>query len=99
MNILENEKINFDVASLSMRYPLEKYDSKIKKSLRYGEIGPLGQTVFWAQNLAGVKKQIAGSDRNNSFVLKKISIDQTQKENIRKDINMLAEKLSLLLEN
>lgn len=97
--ILENNKIDFDIATVSLDPDYEikiNSISKILNKLIYGEISPKGLDIYRAKAATGVKKHgILGQPHPRKKTSEEY--DESQVRKARKDIDKLAEELSKLL--
>ncbi len=91
MNILEQQNIVFDTATVSMLNKPDYYNEEIK----YGKIGKIGRYSFWRKpSSSGVEKR----PEDESAHPKRVKwFDPEKSRAVRKDIDTLSEELSKLI--
>jgi hypothetical protein len=106
IDILEKQGIDFDVATVSISDPIYAYNEKIQKHLYYGTVGKEGLNFYGEQKFAGVKKPVTGEykkgphpvsvfDNIDTWVVD----DHTHISQARKDVKIVAEELSKLVDS
>ncbi len=102
IKLLENEGIDFDVATVSIHFPPQEYNRRLSKRLYYGSEGPSGEFLYGHPLFAGVRKlrPIAGEPvtRHESAhpYAHKDWTEEGLVQEAREDIKVLSSELSKL---